>query len=150
MEIADAIAYLHVGFSRPIIFRRLESSNVLCDEENVAKLFDFSFCASIPEGETHIKDSVVGPFGHLSPEYVATGYCNEKCDVYSFGTLPLELSTGQRIVDRLRQELGGEYFLCDHVRKYIETNRFYDIVDPIILGDELSSAKEQNSKPLRG
>ncbi|ESR46605.1 hypothetical protein CICLE_v10003367mg, partial [Citrus x clementina] len=51
MDIANAIAYLHVGFPRPVIFRDFKLSNILFNEENVAKLFDFSFSISIPEGE---------------------------------------------------------------------------------------------------
>ncbi|GAY60142.1 hypothetical protein CUMW_199710 [Citrus unshiu] len=50
-DIANAIAYLHVGFPRPVIFRDFKLSNILFNEENVAKLFDFSFSISIPEGE---------------------------------------------------------------------------------------------------
>ncbi|ESR34598.1 hypothetical protein CICLE_v10005345mg [Citrus x clementina] len=144
MEIAYAIAYLHVGFSRPTVFRKLEPSNILLDEQNVAKVFDFSFSVSIPEGETHITDWLLGTFGYIAPEYVTNGDCNEKCDVYSFGMLLLELLTGQRAVDRSRrQEIEDEYFLGDHVRLYIERSRFNEIIDAVIVGDGLCSATEQ-------
>ena len=63
MDIANAIAYLHVGFPRPVIFRDFKLSNILFNEENVAKLFDFSFSISIPEGETHISDALRGTLG---------------------------------------------------------------------------------------
>ncbi|KAK9181238.1 hypothetical protein WN944_024375 [Citrus x changshan-huyou] len=120
MEIAYAIAYLHVGFSRPTVFRKLEPSNILLDEQNVAKVFDFSFSVSIPEGETHITDWLLGTFGYIAPEYVTNGDCNEK-----------------------RQEIEDEYFLGDHVRLYIERSRFNEIIDAVIVGDGLCSATEQ-------
>ncbi|KAH9679317.1 WAK53a-OsWAK receptor-like protein kinase [Citrus sinensis] len=143
MEIAYGIAYLHVAFSRPIVFRNVKPSNILFQEQSVAKLFDFSYSESIPEGETRIRGRVMGTFGYLPPEYIATGDCNEKCDVYSFGMLLLELLTGQRAVDR---ETEDGWFLSDRVRKYIKKSRFTEIVDPEIVGERLCSAKEQKLK----
>ncbi|KAH9679321.1 serine/threonine-protein kinase ZRK3 [Citrus sinensis] len=63
--IAYGIAYLHVGFSRPIFFRNVKPSNILFQEQSVAKLFDFSCSVSIPDGETRIRGWVVGTFGYL-------------------------------------------------------------------------------------
>lgn len=143
MDIARAIAYLHVGFSRPIVFRNLKPSKILFQEQSVAKLFEFSYSESIPEGETSIKDMVMGTFGYLPPEYIATGDCNEKCDVYSFGILLLELLTGRRAADG---ETEDECVLSDHVRKYIEKSRFNEIVDPVVVGERLCSGKEQKLK----
>ncbi|KAH9679254.1 serine/threonine-protein kinase ZRK1 [Citrus sinensis] len=115
-----------------------------CNNKRNPLLFDFSFSVSIPEGETHITDWLLGTFGYIAPEYVTNGDCNEKCDVYSFGMLLLELLTGQRAVDRSRrQEIEDEYFLGDHVRLYIERSRFNEIIDAVIVGDGLCSATEQ-------
>ncbi|KDO39049.1 hypothetical protein CISIN_1g044202mg, partial [Citrus sinensis] len=58
MEIANALAYLHVGFPRPIVFKNIKLSSILFDEDHVAKLFDFSLAESILDGETHIKDAI--------------------------------------------------------------------------------------------
>ncbi|KAI9186920.1 hypothetical protein LWI28_022291 [Acer negundo] len=87
---------------------------------------------------------VVGTFGYLAPEYLTSNQCDEKCDVFSFGKLLLELFWGQRITDRLSSETGDEeYYLRDHVNKHIENNRFKEIVDPVIVGDGLCNNKEQ-------
>ncbi|KAK0602372.1 hypothetical protein LWI29_032692 [Acer saccharum] len=144
MEIANSIAYLHVGFPRPIVFRNIKLSNILFDEEHVTKLFDLSLSVSIPEDKTYINDMVVGTFGYLAPEYLTSSCCDERCDVFSFGALLLELLTGQRITDRFSSEMGDEeYYLRDHVKKHIENNRFKEIVDPVIVGDGLCNDKEQ-------
>ncbi|KAJ4720755.1 putative Receptor protein kinase [Melia azedarach] len=144
MEIANAVAYLHVGFSRPIVSRDIKPSTILVHENNVAKLFDFTLSLSIPEGETHVKDKVIGTFGFIAPEYMTTGYCNEKSDVYSFGALLLELLTGKRISHSSCFENGEEYFLQELVEKYIEKNKFNEIVDPVIVGEDgLWPEKEQ-------
>ena len=73
MEIANALAYLHVGFPRPIVFKNIKLSSILFDEDHVAKLFDFSLAESIPDGETHIKDAIpIGIMGFVATEYVTT------------------------------------------------------------------------------
>ncbi|KAL4642678.1 hypothetical protein ACB092_02G037900 [Castanea dentata] len=60
-EIAHAISYLHTAFSRPIVHRGIKSGNVFLDQNDVAKLTDFSLSISIPEGETHVEaDSLIG------------------------------------------------------------------------------------------
>ncbi|XP_050240327.1 serine/threonine-protein kinase ZRK1-like [Quercus robur] len=95
-EIAHAISYLHTAFSRPIVHRLIQPGNVFLDQHGVAKLTDFSFSISIPEGETHVEDDVLcGTVGFICPHYFATNYITEKVDVYSFGSFLLQLLTGQ-------------------------------------------------------
>ncbi|KAJ4719455.1 putative Receptor protein kinase [Melia azedarach] len=160
MDIAHAVAYLHVGFPRPVIFRAIKPSHILFTEENVAKLFDFSLSESIPEGQTHIKfDVVMGAIGYAAPEYVIKREMNEKSDVYSFGVLLLELLTGKKVYDKARAQNSSDEHLqyhwkkCDgdehlvyHVKKYIENNRFIEIVDPIIIEDRSWPKKEKEQK----
>ncbi|KAJ4706497.1 putative Receptor protein kinase [Melia azedarach] len=137
MEIANVVAYLHIGLSKPIVFRIINPSNILFGEENVAKLFDFSCSEYIQEGETHIKtDFVAGTFGFLAPEYMNTCDCNEKCDVYSFGRLLLELLTGKRIqsLGKIAIDAGCD-LLMDYVKKHVENDTLYEITDPIIAQD---------------
>lgn len=149
MEIANVFAYLHIGFSRRIVFRDLKSSHILVSEQYVPKLFNFSLSASIPEGEMYIYDGVKGTSGIVAPEYVRTGYLNEKCDVYSFGLLLLQLlSTGEDLFTMGRRLNGDESFEMDFVKKYIENHGFYGIVDPRIIGDELLEQKLQSSFEL--
>ncbi|OMP03339.1 hypothetical protein COLO4_10480 [Corchorus olitorius] len=93
-DLASAVAYLHTAFSRPVIHRDIRSSNVILDQNNVPKLIDFGLCISIPEGESHVEDAVLGRTGHLAPEYAARGYLTEKVDVYQFGMLLFELLNG--------------------------------------------------------
>jgi len=51
------------------------------DEDGVAKLNDFSYCVSIPEGETFVRvDRDVGLYNFRS-----SGVVSEKTDVFAFG-----------------------------------------------------------------
>ncbi|KAJ4706499.1 putative Receptor protein kinase [Melia azedarach] len=144
MEIANAVAYLHLGFRRPIVFRDIKPSKILFDEENVAKLFDFSLSESIPEGETHIKNGqVMGTSGFVAPEYAMTSDCNEKCDVFSFGILLLELLTGERITCLSQIAEDDGCLLMDYVKKHVENDTLYEIIDPKIVQDSSYYKKKE-------
>uniref|UniRef100_A0A7N2R611 Protein kinase domain-containing protein n=1 Tax=Quercus lobata TaxID=97700 RepID=A0A7N2R611_QUELO len=57
-EIAHAISYLHTAFSRPIVHRDIKSGNVFLDQNDVAKLTDFSWSILIPEERFTINEVV--------------------------------------------------------------------------------------------
>ena len=94
MGIANAIAYLHTTFSRPVVHRDIQSPTIILDGENVAGLIDFSLSISIPEGQLHAEDAVLGRMGLGDPEYSSTGHVTEKSDVFSFGLFLLVLLAG--------------------------------------------------------
>lgn len=103
-EIANVAAYLHTAFPRPFIHRDIRLANFFLDQDCAPKLFNFFFCIPIPEGETHATDEVMGITGNIAPESLKTGKFTEKNDVFSFGTLLLELLTGQRGYDLSQDE----------------------------------------------
>ncbi|KAK3200198.1 hypothetical protein Dsin_023613 [Dipteronia sinensis] len=173
MEIANTFAYLHVGFPRPIVYGNMTSSIILLDEHFVPKLIDFSYAECIPEGETHIKDARIrGTLGYIAPE-LFRGVLDEKCDVYGFGILLLEILTGQSKIDLILSisetedetetkdedrkffarmddywlrdfETGDKNLFChDFVKNINGENWFIVVVDPTIIGDGLCPETRQ-------
>ncbi|KAF5458958.1 hypothetical protein F2P56_022950 [Juglans regia] len=53
----------------------------------------------VKEGEPATMLAVVGSFGYIAPEYARPTRINEKIDVYSFGVILLELTTGRKAND---------------------------------------------------
>ncbi|KAK9106349.1 hypothetical protein Syun_022360 [Stephania yunnanensis] len=94
-EIADAITYTHTFTSRPIIHRDVKLRNIILDHQDVARLFGFSLCIRIPDGQTHVEEPFAGTFGFIDPMYVATGQVSEKADVYGFGVVLLQILSGK-------------------------------------------------------
>ncbi|XP_030923334.1 non-functional pseudokinase ZED1-like [Quercus lobata] len=91
-------SYLHTAFSRPIIHRNIQLENIFLDQNNVAKLTEFSLSISIPKGETHaVVDYLGGTAKFICPKYFSTFHVMEIVDVYSFRSFLLELLTGRRL-----------------------------------------------------
>ncbi|KAJ6434447.1 hypothetical protein OIU84_018040 [Salix udensis] len=142
MDMANAVAFLHAAFAKPIVFRNIKPSNILLDDNHEAKLSDFSLAISVPEGESHVSDEVTGTIGFIAPEYLATNNFNEKQDVFSFGVFLLVLLSGQKAIDfsRLPEE---EVLLRYQVKKCVEDDRLNKIIDSTIIAEGAWPGKEQ-------
>ncbi|CAI8595447.1 unnamed protein product [Vicia faba] len=115
---AEGLCYLHYDCKPQIIHRDIKSNNILLDQSfqahvgdfGLAKLIDFSFSKSM--------SAVAGSYGYIAPEYAYTMKVTEKCDIYSFGVVLLELVTGRSPVQPLEQ--GGD--LVNWVRRSIQAS----------------------------
>ncbi|XP_068325417.1 serine/threonine-protein kinase ZRK1-like [Pyrus communis] len=133
-KVANALAYLHTAFPRPIIHRDLNSSSIFLGHDYVPKLTNFSLSISIPPMQSHVEDLPKGTFGYLDPSYMKSGYITEKSDVYSFGVHLLVFLTGQKAL--VKYDTIEYQSIIAYVKRHVsEIGQIQTIVDPKIKED---------------
>ncbi|GER42184.1 kinase family protein [Striga asiatica] len=131
IDVANALEYLHFYCDPPLCHRDIKSSNILLDENFVAKVADFGLVHASKDGSIcfePVNTDIRGTPGYLDPEYVMTNELTEKSDVYSYGVVLLELVTGKRAVQDNKNlvEWAQAYFTPE--------SRITELADPY-LGD---------------
>ncbi|KAM0003683.1 putative protein kinase RLK-Pelle-CrRLK1L-1 family [Helianthus debilis subsp. tardiflorus] len=130
---ARGLDYLHT-IEHGVIHRDVKSSNILLDDNWVAKISDFGLSKIVPTNQpsTYVSTLVKGTFGYLDPDYFQTGRLTRKSDVYAFGVVLFEVLCGKQAVDRSIDE--EQWGLATWAQDSIEEGRLEQIVDSNLRG----------------
>ncbi|KAG5564872.1 hypothetical protein RHGRI_000912 [Rhododendron griersonianum] len=117
---AQGLDYLHTGTKQHIIHRDVKTTNILLDENLVAKVSDFGIY------------------------YIYTNRVTRKSDVYAFGVVLLEVLCGRPPLDhRLEEE---QISLVLWVKDHIKNGKLDRIIDPTLNGETTPQSLKYFSK----
>nr|XP_009772517.1 PREDICTED: probable serine/threonine-protein kinase At1g01540 [Nicotiana sylvestris] len=126
---AKGLAYLHEDTEPAIIHQHLKSSSILLDKQWNPKISDFCITKLLGSDEWNYPITPpTGMSGYLAPEYLSTGVLDDKCDVYSFGILIMEIVSGKTSIEYTITEI--EEYLIDWIKSKVESQQYDQIVDP--------------------
>jgi len=138
---AKGFAWLHHSCNPRIIHRNISSKCILLDADFEPKISDFGLARLMNPLDTHLSTFVngeFGDFGYVAPEYTKTLVATPKGDVFSFGTVLLELVTGERPANVAKAPETFKGNLVEWIAELSSNSKLHDAIDESLLnkGDD--------------
>ncbi|XP_042988832.1 MDIS1-interacting receptor like kinase 2-like [Carya illinoinensis] len=89
-----ALSYMHYDCVPAIVHRDISSNNILLNSKLEAFVSDFGIAKLLHPNSSN-QTLVVGTYGYIAPELTYTMVVTEKCDVYNFRVVALEILMGR-------------------------------------------------------
>ncbi|KAE8704683.1 CCHC-type integrase [Hibiscus syriacus] len=124
VDVETALEHLHTRHPTPIIHCDIKPSNILLDDDMVARVGDFGIAKLLKEGDV-MKQSMTLATIHFG----SAGIVSINCDVYSYGIVLIETFTKKKPTD----EMFAEEMTIRHWTKRSLSRGTIDIADVNLL-----------------
>ncbi|XP_025819314.1 G-type lectin S-receptor-like serine/threonine-protein kinase At2g19130 isoform X2 [Panicum hallii] len=103
LGIARGLAYMHEGCRDCILHCDIKPDNVLLDAELCPKIADFGLAKLLGRDFSRVLTTMRGTIGYLAPEWISGVPITHKADVYSYGMVLLEIISGRRNSEKIKE-----------------------------------------------
>lgn len=146
IDVAKALSYLHHDCRSRILHLDVKPQNILLDENYRGLVSDFGLSKLMRRDESRVMSSIHGTNGYLAPEWLLQQGISEKCDVYSYGIVLLEIVGGVRsvrVIDKSKRESG---YFPKIASERLREGRVMEVVDSRVV--ERGGVDEREVKRL--
>ncbi|KAG5564567.1 hypothetical protein RHGRI_000673 [Rhododendron griersonianum] len=138
IDVAKALSYLHHDCRSTILHLDVKPENILLDENHRGFLSDFGVSKLMGKDVSRVVTMTRGTKGYLAPEWLLQQGISEKCDVFSYGIVLLEMVGGKRSC-RISKENGSDKsrgkfrYFPKIVSERLREGRVMEVVDKRVL-----------------
>ncbi|URE34726.1 STYKc [Musa troglodytarum] len=131
LDVAQALAFLHLQCDPPVVHGDIKPSNVLLGFDFQAKISDFGLSQMKADAELSSTTSMRGTVCYVAPEcHHGCDQLMEKADMYSFGVLILVIVSGRRPLHVLPSPAKPEKAsLVSWCRRLLQAGNLLELVD---------------------
>lgn len=138
LDVAKALSYLHHDCRSCILHLDVKPENILVDENYRALVTDFGLSKLKGREESRVVTTIRGTRGYMAPEWLLENGISEKCDVYSYGMVLLEMIGGRRCISVLEKGHDSKkkfQFFPRIVVDKLKEGKLMEVVDDRLLED---------------
>lgn len=136
LDVAKALSYLHHDCRSCVLHLDVKPENILIDENYRALVCDFGLSKLKGREESRVMTTICGTRGYMAPEWLLENGVSEKCDVYSYGMVLLEMIGGRRcicVLDKGHDSKKKFQFFPRIVFDKLKEGKLMEVVDERLL-----------------
>ncbi|KAF6162835.1 hypothetical protein GIB67_029104 [Kingdonia uniflora] len=150
IDVADALAYLHHDCHPQILHLDIKPENILLGDNFQAVLSDFGLSRLMIERKSIIITTIRGSDGYMAPEWFTGHGISEKCDVFSYALVILDLCfgySGNVLYDSKGNRSNKGVLVLHSLEKVLrEKGKVLELIDKRLAGD--GEADENQARAL--
>ncbi|KAF5741971.1 receptor-like protein kinase [Tripterygium wilfordii] len=134
LDVAKALSYLHHDCRSRILHLDVKPENILLDENYRAIVADFGLSKLLGKDESRCITTIRGTRGYLAPEWLLEQGVSEKCDIYSYGMVLLEMIGGRRNVCLMKEKPSKKWnYFPKIVKEKLREGKILEVVDQRVI-----------------
>jgi serine/threonine protein kinase len=144
LDTAQGLCYLHRDCRHKIVHLDVKPQNILLDDRFRARVADFGLSKLFDRDMSQVMTRMRGTPGYLAPEWLLQMGITEKCDVFSYGMVLLEIVSGRRNIDVC--ETPARWYFPAWAVQCLQEQSWREIVDAQIQSSLTADDWEQMKK----